>query len=110
MSNLLPIAPNPVADRANKDPLELLREDIQIGQELVNSPAIVRYLREEYANLSYKINHLQPSTESDRDTAYALNTANAKLNVLEKLYNFALNLQSAMQQHEELTRVEPNDE
>lgn len=101
MSQLLPIAPNPLMDRTNKSPLELLREDIQIGQELLASPTLIRYLLEEYQHISYLITHLQPATETDRETTLALNTAISKLAVLEKLYKFAEKLPIAMEAYKE---------
>lgn len=99
---LIPIAKNPTAERAEKSTIELVREDVQIGQELMSSPGILRYLREEYELLSYKINHLQPAAETDREIAFALNTVNSKLAVLEKLYSFATKLPTAMEAYKNL--------
>lgn len=104
MPDLKPIAPNPVSERSTKDGLDLLREDIQIGMELSNSPAVLAFIKSEYDHLVYQITHMQPSTESDRDVVLALNTANAKMNVLEKLYNLAYKLPEAMEMHKAITQ------
>lgn len=72
--------------------------DIQVGQELMNSPAILQYLRDEVQSLLLELSKLVPSMEDDRQTAFAVQTVNAKILVLETLYNHAYKLPEAIQE------------
>lgn len=108
MQQLPPIHHKPVE---SSDPLEQLRRDILLGEELLRCPNLLAHIQSEYNDLVYKVSHLHPASEAtDRGTAYAVNTVNAKLNVLEGLYNLAFAFPSNIQLLDEYKRQTENTE